>query len=143
MTEDEFREEIVSLVRDSSDRLSIPDDYTRCLARALERYSQDRPPAAGGLHTIATVYSTDIYAVCKLAAAEACGVLANAFIPSVDKFPQADFAGLQSKVDHYRARRRDLRQEYADHMNMTGAEADFVIGEIGLAWVEPADSSEL
>ena len=143
----DYINEIVRLVRDTSNRLEVPTDYAACLGRALERYSIDRPPLTGTLHTVtesaSTVYEGDFYSVCSLAAGHACGLLASEFIPSVDKNPQADFAGLQSKVDHYRSRRRDFFDDYLKHMKIVGVESDFIFGEVELDWIEGAETAEL
>ena len=147
MIASDYINEIIRLVRDTSNRLVVPTDYAACLGRALERYSQDRPPSTGTLHTVtetaSTVYEGDFYAVCSLAAAHACGLLASEFIPTVDKNPQADFTSLQSKVDHYRSRRRDFIDDYLKHMKIVGAESDFMFGEVSLNWIEGAEAAEI
>jgi hypothetical protein len=110
-----FLTEIQQMVQDESE--SLATSYRRHLDRALERYSVDRSPASGTTHTPETVYGNDFYAVCKLAASEACGDLSRKFTGTGERaFLTAEFASYRTKGQEFASRAATLLKEYEAHI---------------------------
>ena len=130
----DFLDEMKRFVRDTASKLKDPEDYEAALKRALETYTLDKPPQSPATaHTVddeeTTVYESDYFAVCKLAAAEALGDLASHYLHGNEgTFLTADMTVFRTKRAEFQSRADRLRKEYQEHVARSELSDDTTAG---------------
>jgi hypothetical protein len=120
---DQYKDEIRLLARPIAGLLTDDDkDFTSALGQAIEKYSADRSQVSGSLHTItdegSTVYVSDFYAFCKLAAAKLLRMIAVHFTYTGEgSFLNSSFAAYQTKRNEFEQAARNYEKDYELHMS--------------------------